>query len=156
METALAQLKKRLPGPSSALIRSESLIFRRECDLEILCDLATLFPNKFTEIEMSDLFAELYRLAQLKKQGDIESGADHVPLLQSPREKQLEIKKICDKLAKILLVMPYSSAGIERDFSWMNDTVTTKRNRLSTAALRKFCFLSKRTVQISKLNKMTN
>ena len=70
---------KRLPNPDSALIKSESILFRRKCDLKILYSLAKSFSTKITEVEMSKLTAELHRLDLLKEQGSFRDGWGFTP-----------------------------------------------------------------------------
>jgi len=129
----LAEMKKRVPLDRPVL-RESSVVFLKRYSKEDWWFILRHFSNILNPEETRACRNEIDRLAITYK--DLE--AEHRMLRNTPLQMWSELAEVYPqmaKLAKAVLVLPHSSASVERIFSQLKDFKTQKRNRLTTKNL---------------------
>ena len=133
--TVLSSMKKRLLFEDNFLLMSQIIFLKdRTCQVKIWRELAISLPNIITN-DLEVRFSEELDVFEL----------NYKAIYQQHLNSDLSIIKRWDilsknypcisALAKALLVLPYSSAAVEKIFSTFKAFVTPVRNQLSVEAL---------------------
>ena len=135
---SLERMKYWLPFEDQAIFDSE-VIHLETYDMNKWKRLKERFTNIIKEKDAIEFTEQLKRF-KINFPG-IKSIMGKKPLLEVWKEQEIKFP-LLSKLAKALMVMPYSSCFLERTFSKIVDIKTLKRNRLSINGL-EACLLIK-------------
>jgi len=144
---SLERMKYWLPFDDQAIFDSE-VIHLETYDMNKWKRLKERFKNIIKEEEAIEFTEQLKRF-KINFPG-IKSIMGKKPLLEIWEEQQIKFP-LLSKLAKSLMVMPYSSCFLERTFSKIFDITTLKRNRLTIKGL-EACLLIKQEFNDNKLH----
>ena len=136
--TSLNQMQIWLPYNEKALFDMEVIYFTK-FNTEIWERLKNRFSNIIPEKEHNDFVEQLRRFKY--SFSTLQSLILSIPALKIWRDNQNKYPLLY-KLAKALMVVPYSSCSLERIFSQFRDIKTIKRNRLTVKSL-EACLLLK-------------
>jgi len=127
-------MKKRLSAHNSLLMKADCITLKNAKAIDILRTIIAHFPNIIQVKDSNSISNELERLDYQRADlfEEIRYNLDNPILVW---RKQLRDFPLVYKFVRALDLLPYSTASVERNFSWMNDTKTAKRNRLSVSRL---------------------
>jgi len=133
-KVALKQMTKRLPAYDSLLMKADCITLKGAIDIDTFKEIAAKFPNIIQSKDLIVIFNEFERLALRKAElcDEINQNLDNPIAVWKKQAKQFPLVY---KLVRALDLLPYSTAAVGRNFSWMTDTKTPKRNRLGFARL---------------------
>jgi len=137
-EACLDKMKEHLPYKEQVICDSE-VIFLKLYDYQKWINLRDRFTNMIKKDEYNDFEDQLGRLK--KNFSDLRLETYHFHVMDIWRRNKSKFPLLF-KLAKYLMVIPYSSCSVERTFSQCLDIKTLKRNRLSVGNL-EACLLVK-------------
>ena len=149
-ETAFRIMGTKLPAADSVLMNADALLLRDDTDIDKLRVLASHFEDILTTIKpdmkASDFSNEFERLAQERSELNHRIEQNRANPF-SVWQQEHRSYPLTYELVKVLQILPYSTASVERLFSTMGNVKTAKRNRLASRKL-ECCLLVKQDLQL--------
>jgi len=145
LDWLLQKLDSRFNETSSQLLVCSAAFNPRDSfndfNVDSLISLAKLYPNDFDHVELRDLNAELFLYIDDVRGDDKFANINTIVELS---QKMVATRKhltysMVYRLLKLVLVLPVTTATVERIFSAMKTVKTKLRNRIEMAADRVRC-----------------